>query len=187
MEISPTKLEGVFVIETKQFQDHRGIFVKSFHKDSFKNLNLETDFQESFYSLSKKDVIRGMHFHLPPKDHAKLIYVTHGSVMDVVLDLRKDSSTYGEHITLELSQANHKMIYIPVGCAHGFLSLEDGTCTVYLQTGMHSPEHDTGIRFDSFGVEWGIKDPILSDRDKAFKTLEEFSSPFITNNNETTH
>ncbi len=178
MRLSTTKIEGVLIIEYSPFKDGRGAFVKTFNEDMFKDLGLETSFKESFYSISKKDVIRGMHFHLPPKDHFKLIYVTHGAIMDVALDLRKNSSTYGEYIALVLSQSNNKMIYIPPGCAHGFLSLEDDTCTVYMQTEIYSKEHDHGVHPLSFGMEWGIQNHILSERDKKFETLEEFKSPF---------
>ncbi len=178
MKIVPTELEGVFVIETDMFVDDRGFFTKTFHKHVFEEHGLESDFEESFYSISKKDVIRGMHFHLPPKDHAKLVYVTRGSVLDVTLDIRKNSPTFGKYITTLLSQDNHTMMYIPPGCAHGFLSLEDATCMVYLQSGVYSREEDTGIRYDSFGMDWKTQNPILSNRDKEFKTFEEFSSPF---------
>ena len=179
MKVTPTKLDGVFIVETDSFEDERGVFIKIFHLDFFKKNNLDSDFKESFYSISKKNVIRGMHFHLPPKDHAKLVYVTSGSILDVVLDLRKKSPTYGNFIEIELSQKNRKMIYIPPGCAHGFLSLEDNSCTVYLQTDMYSPEHDSGIRLDSFGMSWGIKKPIISKRDQGFLALADFKTPFI--------
>lgn len=178
MEITPTKLNGVFVIETDLFEDERGTFVKVFNSDFFKDNNLSVDFKESFYSISSKDVIRGMHFHLPPKEHSKLVYVTNGSILDVVLDLRKNSPTYGQYESLELSQKNHKMMYIPVGCAHGFLSLEDNTCTVYLQTTTYSRECDSGINVRSFGMSWLVKNPIISTRDQGFKPLEDFSTPF---------
>jgi dTDP-4-dehydrorhamnose 3,5-epimerase len=179
MNIIPTKLDGVFVIETDQFLDDRGTFVKTFHKERFEENGLSTDFKESFYSMSRKGVIRGMHIQTPPKDHSKLVFVTKGSILDVVLDLRKGSPTYGQHISTELSEKNHKMLYMPTGCAHGFLSLEDDSCTVYLQTATHSPEHDTGIRIDSFGMDWQTEQPILSKRDLGFETLEQFNSPFV--------
>ena len=119
-----------------------------------------------------------MHFHLPPKDHAKLVYVTSGSILDVVLDLRKKSPTYGKYVQVELSQENHRMMYIPSGCAHGFLSLENKTCTVYLQTGMYSQKHDTGLLHDSFGMDWDIVKPIISKRDKSFISFKDFITPF---------
>jgi dTDP-4-dehydrorhamnose 3,5-epimerase len=186
MNVIPTKIEGVFIIETDIFQDERGSFVKTFHKDIFNANNLSVDFEESFYSISNKNVIRGMHIQLPPKDHFKLVFVTKGAILDVVLDLRKGSPTYGVYSAIELSEKNHKGIYMPPGCAHGFLSLEDDSCTVYLQTATHSKEHDTGVRVDSFGMEWGVEKPIISKRDQEFDALEKFISPFIYQN-EITH
>jgi dTDP-4-dehydrorhamnose 3,5-epimerase len=114
----------------------------------------------------------------PPKDHAKLIYVTSGAILDVVLDLRSGSPTYGEHIATQLSQDNKKMIFIPTGCAHGFLSLEDDTCTIYFQSSTYSKDHDTGVRYDSFNMDWKVKDPLVSKRDKELVALQDFISPF---------
>lgn len=178
MKVVPTKLYGVFIIETDSFEDDRGVFIKTFHEDVFKEHGLASDFKESFYSISKKGVIRGMHFHLPPKDHTKLVYVTKGSLLDVVLDIRKDSPTYGEYLTTELTGNNHTMVYIPTGCAHGFLTLEDNTHMIYLQTGVYSKDHDAGIHIDSFGINWGVAEPILSKRDKEFKGFKDFQTPF---------
>ena len=166
------------MVETPAFEDERGLFVKTFHKDEFRKHKLNVVFRESFYSVSKKNVIRGMHFHLPPKDHAKLVYVDNGAIMDVVLDLRNGSPTYGAYAAFELSQENRKMVFIPTGCAHGFLSLRNNTHTTYLQSSTHSPQHDTGIRFDSFGMDWKVGKPILSNRDKSFVALKDFKSPF---------
>ncbi|MCC2631400.1 MAG: dTDP-4-dehydrorhamnose 3,5-epimerase [Patescibacteria group bacterium] len=178
MNIHRTDLEGIRVIEPPHFIDERGTFTKTFHKEAFEKESLGTDFQESYYSTSKKNVIRGMHFQSPPQDHAKLVYVTRGSILDVVLDIRKNSPTYGKHLTFELSAENHKAIYIPSGFAHGFLSLEDGTAVTYLQTTMHSPEHDKGIHAHSFGLQWDISKPIMSERDLSFPHFEEFQTPF---------
>lgn len=179
MKIIPAKLNGVFIIEPDIFQDERGTFIKTFHKDTFINAGMESVFEESFFSVSRKNVIRGMHFQIPPKDHEKLIYVTRGSSTDVILDIRKGSPTYGEHVTVEMSDKNYRMVFIPKGCAHGFIAREDDTCMVYLQTTMHSKEHDTGIKFDSFGMDWNVKNPIVSKRDQGFQTLKEFKTPFI--------
>ncbi len=178
MNIQPTKIDGVFIIETDIFRDDRGLFVKTFNKDVFTENNLSVDFAESFYSISNKNVLRGMHIQLPPKDHSKLVFVTKGAVLDVVLDIRKGSPTYGQYAAAELSEKNRKMIYMPPGCAHGFLSLEDDTCTVYLQTSTYSREHDTGIEINSFGMDWKVKEPIISKRDREFDTMEKFISPF---------
>ena len=178
MKITDTKLAGVKIVEADTFPDNRGRFTKTFHKETFEKNGLNTRFDESFYSLNKKGVIRGMHFQTPPADHAKLVYVTAGAVTDVVVDLRKSSATYGQYISVELSQANSMMLYIPRGCAHGFVSLADDTCIVYMQETMRSAENEAGIRYDSFGMDWGVTEPILSKRDQEFPTLADFTTPF---------
>ena len=179
MKIEKTKLPGVYILEPEVSKDNRGIFMKPFNKNLFDQNGLVSNFEENFYSISNKNVIRGMHFQIPPQQYVKIVYVPHGSILDVVLDLRKNSPTYGQHISLELSDKNNKMIYIPTGCAHGFLSLEDNSCTMYLQTKIYSAEYDKGIAVDSFNMDWGITNPILSDRDADFPKLNEFDSPFI--------
>ena len=178
MKIIETKLKGVYVIEPDVFTDTRGVFVKPFSKDIFSENKLTSNFEENFYSVSNKNVIRGMHFQTPPMDHAKLVYVTRGSILDVVLDIRKGSPTYGDFFSVNLSDSNHSMIYIPIGCAHGFISLEDNSCTMYLQETVRSAENEGGIKFDSFGMDWGTKNQVTSDRDLMFPTLEDFDSPF---------
>lgn len=171
MIIKPTEIDGAFIIENKQFQDHRGLFVKTFHKETFRSHGLETDFQESFYSVSKNNVLRGMHFQLPPQDHAKLVYVVNGEILDVAVDIRNDSSAFGLFVAVDLSAGNGKSLYLPKGFAHGFLTLSENATVVYMTTTVHSPEHDAGIRWDSFGFDWGCQSPIVSDRDANFASL----------------
>jgi dTDP-4-dehydrorhamnose 3,5-epimerase len=178
MKIIDTKLEGVKILQPDIFGDERGSFVKPFHKETFEKNGLNTRFEESFYSISKKGVIRGMHFQTPPADHVKLVYCPAGAIMDVVVDIRKNSPTYGQYVNVELSQNNGTMIYIPRGCAHGFIALEDNSAAVYMQETMRSAEHEGGIRYDSFGMDWGTETPILSKRDQIFPKLSEFNSPF---------
>jgi len=178
MQLRESSLQGCFEIKTKRFEDERGLFVKTFHKPTFKKLGLHTDFPEEYYSTSKKGVIRGMHFQLPPHDHVKLVYCTSGSVMDVVVDLRKSSPTYGKHAVFELSPENANMIYIPKGMAHGFCALEDQTIMHYKQSTVYAPEYDAGLLWSSVGVESPVKNPILSDRDMSFSSIEQFESPF---------
>lgn len=179
MKIAKTKLEGVYLIDPNIFEDDRGTFIKTFHKEVFLELGLECQFNESFYSESKKGVIRGMHFQNPPCDPVKLVYVTSGKIIDVVLDIRKGSKTYGEFVSAELSSENKKMFYIPKGFAHGYASLCEKSVVVYLQSEVYSPQHDAGIRYDSFKMKWGIKEPIVSNRDKAFLAFDQFESPFV--------
>ena len=178
MNVTNTILNGVHVLELKRFGDDRGSFVKIFHQDTWLAEHLPFTLAESYFSVSKRNVIRGMHFQTPPADHTKLVYVTNGTILDVVLDIRVDSPTYGQHISFELSSDNAKMMYIPSGFAHGFLALTDDAAVTYLQTTMHSPANDQGVRFDSLGFDWGVHSPILSARDQQFPTLAEFKSPF---------
>ncbi len=181
MEFKKTKLEGVYIIEPSIFEDDRGIFIKAYNDSIFENAGIELEFKESFYSISKRNVIRGMHFQLPPHDYAKLVYVTEGVIVDVVLDIRKNSPTYAEYISVQLSSRNARQIYMPQGFAHGFAVISNSATVTYLQTAIHSPEYDTGIRWDSFGMDWNLKNPIISERDRNFPKLEEFDSPFLYN------
>ena len=178
MTFKTLDLEGVYLIENFNSIDDRGLFVKTFHKNEFCKMGLNFEIRESYYSNNKKDVIRGMHFQMPPHDHEKLVYVTSGSIKDVVIDLRKESPTYCNYIDIELSAENKNSIFIPKGMAHGFNSLEDDTTTIYNVATEYSPENDSGIRFDSFGYDWEVTKPIASSRDKSFLTLDKFSSPF---------
>jgi dTDP-4-dehydrorhamnose 3,5-epimerase/CDP-3, 6-dideoxy-D-glycero-D-glycero-4-hexulose-5-epimerase len=168
MTIEKTHLEGVFIINNLNTIDDRGMFVKTYNKSAFQDLNIDFEIRESFFSVSKKNVIRGMHFQLPPFDHEKLVFVPKGSLMDVVVDLRKKSSTYKMFISVELSEGNRKSIFIPKGLAHGFKSLEDNTITVYNVSAEYNPKADAGISYDSFGFDWQIEKPIISDRDSKF-------------------
>lgn len=173
-----TPIPGLYEIELFHMKDDRGVFVKTFHKKTLESYNLESDFAESFYSINNKNVLRGMHFQRPPDDHAKIVYCTNGSLLDVILDVRKDSPTYGKYHSVELSGDNYKAVYLPKGTAHGFFVKEDHTCMVYLTSTVHSPKNDGGILFDSFGFKWPSNFPINSDRDLNFPRLDEFDSPF---------
>lgn len=174
MEIIETELSGVYIIKNPIFTDVRGTFTKIYNEDIFNEFNICTDFKESYYTVSKKDVIRGMHFQTPPYDHNKLVYVPKGKIIDVVLDLRRNSSTYKKFISIELSDSNGYSIYIPKGLAHGFKSLIDDTIAVYQVSTVYSPSCDSGVRWNSFGMDWGVGNPIISDRDKSFGELEKF-------------
>jgi len=178
MEIKTTEFEGLLVLQNRPVTDDRGLFLKLFNYDFFRNSKLDTDFKEFYYSTSNKNVIRGMHFQVPPYHHAKLVYVSHGRILDVVIDLRRSSATYKKHFAIELNDINGKYLYIPVGFAHGFLSLANETIVNYAQTSCYSKEHDSGILFNSFEFEWEIDNPIISDRDLSFVELNNFESPF---------
>lgn len=178
MKIIQTGFDGLFILETLNFQDNRGSFQKLFNYDWFVENGLCADFKEFYYSSSQKNVIRGMHFQLPPCEHVKLVYVSKGKIRDVVVDIRKSSPTYGKCFSAELDERKAQYLYIPQGFAHGFLSLEDGSIVNYAQTSCYSKEHDCGIAQNSIGFDWGIENPIVSGRDLTFETLEHFKTPF---------
>jgi len=178
MKFTETEIMDVYIIEQDVFKDNRGAFVKTFQESSFANRGLECDFKESYYTRSREDVIRGMHFQLPPHDQAKLVTVIQGVIIDVILDVRADSPTYGKYVSVELSRENRKSIYIPRGCAHGFGALSELSIAYYMVTSEYSSEYDAGIKYDSFGFDWPISNPIISDRDKSFDNFRVFKTSF---------
>lgn len=178
MEKITTPLSGAFLVRTTLHTDSRGSFVKTFHSEVFSGFGVSPTFVEEFYSISSRNVIRGMHYQNPPSDHAKYVSCLSGAVRDVILDLRKNSSTYGAHYAIELSAENRLGFYIPSGFAHGFLSLTEGSIMLYKTTSVHDPACDSGIRWNSFGYNWGIDNPIMSERDKNHSGLFEITNMF---------
>jgi dTDP-4-dehydrorhamnose 3,5-epimerase len=177
MEFEPLAINGAFLIRPNVAADSRGRFVKPFAVSLFKSNNLRTDFVEQYYSFSKPGVIRGMHFQSPPHQHVKLVYCAFGMIKDVLLDLRKGLS-YGQFLSLTLSSDTGEALYIPEGVAHGFATVSNSALVLYNVTSEYQPEHDYGVRWDSFGFDWGINNPILSTRDRDFPRLDEFSTRF---------
>ena len=173
-----TRLAGCYVLRTKVREDMRGSFTKVYHEGAFRELGLTTEFREEYFSVSKRNVLRGLHFQLPPADHEKLVWCMSGEVLDVVLDLRRASATYGEHRCFTLTGGSGAMLYIPRGMAHGFLTRSEEAVMVYKVTSVYAPDFDAGIRWDTAGIDWGIAAPLLSERDRSFAALADFSSPF---------
>lgn len=179
MELSQELLPGTWLIRLKSFSDSRGSFVKTYarsHVDAAPHLPA-FEFKEEFYSVSQKNVLRGMHFQVPPHDHVKLVYCAAGAVLDVLVDLRRGPG-YGQVSSVPLQADNPQLLWIPKGIAHGFLSLTDNSLMVYKTSTEHAPQHDAGIRFDSFDFDWGCNRQILSDRDQKHPMLADFQSPF---------
>jgi dTDP-4-dehydrorhamnose 3,5-epimerase len=176
-------LPDTWLVELKRIDDARGSFVKTYARSAFDaalgsiGTAASFDFREEFYSASGKDVVRGMHFQLPPHDHVKLVYCAVGTVHDVLLDLRKGPG-YGLSVSVQLDAKTPKLLVIPKGIAHGFISLCDGSLMIYKTSTEYAPTHDAGIRFDSFRHAWGCESPILSARDKAHPAFADFDSPF---------
>jgi dTDP-4-dehydrorhamnose 3,5-epimerase len=179
MEISKTGIEDLFTINYSLFTDKRGAFVKTIHDQTFKDAGLKFQFDESFYSISKKNVLRGMHYQTAPHSHSKLVYVIAGRIIDVVLDIRNNSATFGSFFSIELSSEKRTAIYIGEGFAHGFLSLEEDTIVEYHTTTAQNKDHEGGIKWDSFNYDWDIVSPIISDRDKEFESFDVNKKYFI--------
>ncbi|MCX6808612.1 MAG: dTDP-4-dehydrorhamnose 3,5-epimerase [Candidatus Berkelbacteria bacterium] len=169
MEIEETTLPGILVIGTKVYADDRGWFTETYSKSKFKEAGIEADFVQDNHSMSlKKGTLRGIHFQNEPMAQAKLIRCSRGAVLDVAVDLRKSSPNYKKWIAVELSAENKKQVFIPRGFGHGFLTLTDGAEFQYKVDNDYSKENDRSIRFDDpeIGVDWGIVDPIVSDKDR---------------------
>jgi len=178
-KLNPCKILDCYEIQPLVTKDKRGSFTKIFHADLFSKLKLPIDFREEYYSKSTKGVIRGMHFQIPPHDHAKLVYCVQGDVLDVVVDLRIGSPSYGNIQSFMLSANKGNCIYIPRGLAHGFLVMSNEASMVYKVTSQYSKEHDKGILWNSLNFTWPISVPIVSDRDLLLPPISEFESPFL--------
>jgi dTDP-4-dehydrorhamnose 3,5-epimerase len=177
--IVDTELPGVLEISTPNFRDPRGLFVKTLQIPAFRQMGLNQSWAEHYWSSSNRNVLRGLHFQVPPHDHTKLVTCVAGIAWDVVVDLRQGAPTYGKHLVRELRPGGI-MVYIPRGFAHGFLSLKDQTILLYHVETAYAPASDRGIRWDSCGIVWpDLGDPpTISHRDAEFPRLSEFKSPF---------
>lgn len=176
MKITETELKGVFIIEPQVFGDHRGFFMESYNKEKFSEYGLNYDFVQDNHSLSQQaGTLRGLHYQLEPKAQAKLVRVTRGAIVDVVVDIRKNSPTFGQWISVILSESNKKQILVPKGFAHGFCTLVENTEVQYKVDEFYSPEHDRGIIWNDpdLNIQWPVSDPVLSEKDKKHPGLKE--------------
>lgn len=169
MTLTETAINGVFEIEPKVFGDNRGWFYESYSKENFEKLGITAEFIQDNRSFSaQKGTLRGLHCQTNPKAQAKLITCLKGAILDVAVDIRKGSPTYMKWVAVELNEENKKMLFIPKGCLHGFVTLTDNVEVTYKVDEFYSPENDRSISFNdpAFGVEWGIENPVLSEKDK---------------------
>jgi len=173
-----TEIQGCYTFQSRIFRDQRGTFGKMYSQEIFKQMGLDIPVSEVFFSSSNKNVIRGMHFQAPPHDQAKIVNCISGKILDVVLDLRKNSPSYGKSIGLELTGDNETTVFIPRGCAHGFYTYEDKSIVTYVVETNHNKDADQGVLWNSFGFSWPSKDAILSTRDQQFPTFQNFVNPF---------
>ena len=181
MIIEKTNIEGVVVLTPKVFGDDRGYFFESYNQRKFEEaVGFTPTFVQDNQSKSQKGVLRGLHFQNPPFEQGKLIRVITGSVLDVAVDIRKDSPTYGDHFKIVLSGENHKMVWLPAGMAHGFVSLEDDTIFFYKCTNYYNKESEGAVLWNDkdLAIDWGIEHPILSEKDKEAELFNTFESKF---------
>ncbi|MBN2638999.1 MAG: dTDP-4-dehydrorhamnose 3,5-epimerase [Bacteroidales bacterium] len=180
MEIVKTKIPDLLVVKPRVFEDHRGYFFESYNKDVFDKLGLNPKFVQDNESRSMKGVLRGLHFQKPPYAQGKLVRVIKGSVLDVAVDLRKSSPTFGQYEAVELSEQNKWMYWIPEGFAHGFVTLEDNTIFFYKCTNVYNKESEGSILWNDpyLNINWDFSAPILSEKDQQSPLFKDFVSPF---------
>lgn len=182
MNVKQLDISECYLIDLPKFEDHRGAFIKTFHPSHFEGTPISGfNLQEEFYSVSKKNVLRGLHFQEPPAEHNKIVTCLEGKVIDFFVDIRKSSNTYGKVITIELNSEQPQLIYLPKGVAHGFLTLSEQATILYKTDHVYAPELDKGILWSSIGLELegvDLDNLIISERDKSFPKLEDYESPF---------
>jgi len=180
MEIIKTKINGLLIINPRVFEDERGYFFESWSKEAFKNNGIEIDFVQDNQSFSSKGVLRGLHFQNPPFSQGKLVRVIQGSVLDVAVDIRKDSPTYGEHVSVLLSGENKTMFWIPPGFAHGFSTLEDNTIFSYKCSGIYNKESEGSLMWNDsdLKIDWQIENAIISEKDQNSDHFKNFKTQF---------
>lgn len=181
MDLLRTKLEGVYILIPKVFGDHRGFFMESWSRRTMEEAGLFYDFVQDNHSLSTvKGTLRGIHFQKGDKAQAKLVRCVRGAVLDVAVDLRHDSPTYKQWVGVELSEENKKQLLIPRGFGHGFVTLTDHVEFLYKADNYYAPEADGGIRWNDLdiGVDWGISEPILSEKDTKNPFLKDIAPVF---------
>jgi dTDP-4-dehydrorhamnose 3,5-epimerase len=182
MKIEHTEFRDLIVIHSALYSDERGYFQEAFNEARFRvDTGLNISFVQDNESVSKANVLRGLHLQLPPKGQAKLVRVSKGRALDVVVDLRRTEPTFGRHFKIELSAENATQLFIPEGFAHGFLTLEDETIFSYKCSNYYSKELERSIRWNdsSLAIEWGALDPLVSERDAHASFFSEFDNPFF--------
>lgn len=182
MKFTETKIKDLFLIEPKLWRDDRGYFYESYSKKAFEEAGIDADFVQDNQSFSQKGTLRGLHAQSNPSAQGKLVRVIKGSVTDVAVDIRKNSPTYGQHFTANLSEENHKMLWVPPGFLHGFVTLEDDTIFTYKVTNLYDKASEIGVLWNDtdLDIDWGINasEVILSEKDKVLPLFKDFVSTF---------
>lgn len=180
MEIVETGIPDLLIVKPVVFEDHRGYFFESYNKEKFLQKGIDQNFVQDNESKSAKNVLRGLHFQKPPFAQGKLVRVMKGAVLDVAVDIRKSSPTYGKWASIVLSESNKWMYWIPPGFAHGFVTLEDDTVFFYKCTNVYNKASEGSIRWNDpdLNIDWGVSNPVLSDKDREAPLFRDFVSPF---------
>lgn len=183
MQIEKTPLAGLLIIKPRVFPDERGYFFEAYNAQTLKSKGLDVSFVQDNISLSQKGVLRGIHFQKPPFAQGKLVQVLRGSVLDVAVDLRKNSPTYGQHFSYLLSEENKTQLYVPEGFGHGFVTLENDTLFSYKCTNYYNKDSEGSILWNdpTLNIDWQIENPIISEKDQLAEPFNSFDSPFDTN------
>ena len=173
-EFKRLKIPDVILIKPEVFEDERGFFMETYKKEDFKNVGIKGEFVQDNHSKSKQGVLRGLHFQKEPYAQAKIVRCARGKIYDVAVDLRKNSPTFGKYVGVNLSEENKYLLYIPRGFAHGFLALSDAE-VIYKADNVYAPEYEAGLIWNDadINVEWPIKKPIVSQKDRNLLTLKE--------------
>lgn len=181
MKIVEEPIPDLKIIQPRIFEDPRGYFFESYNKSAFKDIGIEVEFVQDNQSLSQKGVLRGLHFQNNPYAQGKLVRVIKGSVLDVAVDIRTGSPTYGKHCAMELNETNKLMMYIPPGFAHGFATLEDNTIFSYKCTNLYNKDAEGGIMWNDpdLNIDWRVENPVLSEKDTQNEHFKDFKSKFI--------
>ncbi len=181
MEFIKTTLKDAYLIKPQVFGDNRGFFLESYSKKKFEKEGIDAEFVQDNHSKSeKKGTLRGLHFQAPPYTQAKLIRVVKGKILDVIVDLRRDSETFGQWEAFEISAENFQMLFVPRGFAHGFMTIEDNTEVLYKADNFYEPSHEGGIAWNDsdLKINWPLENPILSERDSKWPNLKNLDNPF---------
>ena len=182
MNVTKADIEGLLVVEPDIFRDDRGYFLESYNSDRYREAGIPDVFVQDNVSVSKKGVIRGLHYQTPPFAQGKLVSVPRGRVLDVVVDFRTGSPTFGRYVAVELSAENHRQFWIPAGFAHGFIALEDDTIFTYKVTNVYDKESDRGVRWNdpALGIAWPTEvPPIVSEKDTKLPLLKDIAQEFV--------
>ena len=180
MQIETTALDGVLIVTPRRFGDARGWFVETYTATRMAEAGIGISFVQDNHSMSAaKGTLRGLHYQKPPHAQDKLVRCSRGAILDVAVDARVGSATYGRWVTAELSAANGRQLLVPKGFLHGFVTLEADTEVQYKCSDVYAPECDGGVRWDSLGIDWGVADPVLSDKDHVAPAFGDWTSPFV--------